>query len=115
MTGQLDTALVSTGPLSPAWTTPHFENLELLALRFNGCLPLRLPCRAVPPRTIRPTQQLYDTAREPPRTCDGGVLLAVNGLRALQALDPQLYGRWVEAGGRGAGDVGFRHFQNAAL
>ncbi|GIL60554.1 hypothetical protein Vafri_15101, partial [Volvox africanus] len=36
---------------------------------------------------------LYDTASEPPTACDGGVLLSVNGLRALKALDINLYKR----------------------
>ncbi|KXZ54930.1 hypothetical protein GPECTOR_3g100 [Gonium pectorale] len=38
-------------------------------------------------------RKLYDTADGPPASCDGGVLLSVNGLRALQALDPGLYNR----------------------
>ncbi|GLI60379.1 hypothetical protein VaNZ11_002510 [Volvox africanus] len=36
---------------------------------------------------------LYDTASEPPTACDGGVLLSVNGLRALKALDINLFKR----------------------
>ncbi|KAG2424613.1 hypothetical protein HXX76_014338 [Chlamydomonas incerta] len=36
---------------------------------------------------------LFDTASEPPAENDGGVLLSVNGLRALKALDAGLYGR----------------------
>ncbi|KAG2432741.1 hypothetical protein HYH02_012875 [Chlamydomonas schloesseri] len=38
---------------------------------------------------------LFDTASEPPAENDGGVLLSVNGLRALKSLDAGLYGRLV--------------------
>ncbi|EFJ50495.1 hypothetical protein VOLCADRAFT_103955 [Volvox carteri f. nagariensis] len=46
-------------------------------------------CRAIPGARV----MLYDTALEPPTARDGGVLLSVNGLRALKALDANLYNR----------------------
>ncbi|GIL91493.1 hypothetical protein Vretimale_18781 [Volvox reticuliferus] len=36
---------------------------------------------------------IFDTASEPPTACDGGVLLSVNGLRALKSLDANLFKR----------------------
>ncbi|PNH04760.1 hypothetical protein TSOC_009058 [Tetrabaena socialis] len=74
--------------------TPSRPALSKLRLRSQACAPsLILTSPAPPPHTPTRQPQLYDTAMEPPPPRDGGVLLSVNGLRALQALDPALYSR----------------------
>ncbi|KAG2496547.1 hypothetical protein HYH03_005370 [Edaphochlamys debaryana] len=42
---------------------------------------------------------MYDAAAEPPDVCDAGVLLSVNGLRALKSLSPEAYARVVNGMG----------------